>query len=276
MNVVSAKTASNASGALECMNMPVFDTNGQSHFQRMLASEETDEFSAGNRTSQSISTCMSAEETGAIAAAAAAAAAANLPIVNSADMTSCGTQLISLVALAGAAATQSDENETPSTQCPVVNIEAGHRLKCPGFHDNMQFIGELTVEEQRAHRFPTVPAVSVSSSSRPLHTDARSLGAATGSKIVMNKNRLDHQKKYRSTEKGRAAQRKAQEKYRRSDKGRLAQTRARRKWRENHVVRSPPSIDVYQHAIPNPVSTMRNITRADVVGHQADTNAKSL
>lgn len=43
-----------------------------------------------------------------------------------------------------------------------------------------------------------------------------------------------HQKRYRSTDKGKAAQRKAQEKYRRSDKGKVAQTKARRKWRENH------------------------------------------
>ena len=48
------------------------------------------------------------------------------------------------------------------------------------------------------------------------------------------KTKGDYQKKYRATDKGRAAQKKAQEKYRRSDKGKTAQMRARKKWRETH------------------------------------------
>eukprot|EP00633_Aureoumbra_lagunensis_P001295 CAMPEP_0197285380 /NCGR_PEP_ID=MMETSP0890-20130614/615_1 /TAXON_ID=44058 ORGANISM="Aureoumbra lagunensis, Strain CCMP1510" /NCGR_SAMPLE_ID=MMETSP0890 /ASSEMBLY_ACC=CAM_ASM_000533 /LENGTH=367 /DNA_ID=CAMNT_0042752799 /DNA_START=78 /DNA_END=1181 /DNA_ORIENTATION=- len=48
------------------------------------------------------------------------------------------------------------------------------------------------------------------------------------------KTKGDYQKKYRSTEKGKLAQKKAQEKYRKSDKGKQAQNKARKKWRESN------------------------------------------
>mmetsp|Transcript_28395 Transcript_28395/g.87006 ORF Transcript_28395/g.87006 Transcript_28395/m.87006 type:complete len:284 (-) Transcript_28395:267-1118(-) len=79
--------------------------------------------------------------------------------------------------------------------------------------------------------------------------------AHSGQPSSTGKTKGDYQKKYRATEKGKAAQRKAQEKYRRSEKGNIAQMRARKKWRETHPHQRSASSGGNNAPAPAPATT---------------------
>lgn len=130
------------------------------------------------------------------------------------------THLVNLVALAGAAATKSDGSGLPGTLTSTNSFDGRNKST---EYEHRAVVVLATEDERNDVTHVSAAALAQRGTSRSLPTTGK-----TG------KTKGDYQKKYRSTEKGRAAQRKAQEKYRRSDKGKLAQMRARRKWRENH------------------------------------------
>lgn len=173
----------------------------------------------------------------AVAAAAATSINASSSSIPSSDQES-GTRLVNLAALAGAVATKSDDNFLSSISLQIghsVPNSAAQTILCMNDVAALSPIEETCLHQNMSSRVSEM---------------TQSVFSHVGSVCVSStaKTKGDYQKKYRATEKGRAAQRKAQEKYRRSDKGKLAQMRARRKWRENHPSARPidSSISIVQ------------------------------
>eukprot|EP00635_Sarcinochrysidales_sp_CCMP3193_P001292 CAMPEP_0118892624 /NCGR_PEP_ID=MMETSP1166-20130328/2154_1 /TAXON_ID=1104430 /ORGANISM="Chrysoreinhardia sp, Strain CCMP3193" /LENGTH=295 /DNA_ID=CAMNT_0006831367 /DNA_START=73 /DNA_END=960 /DNA_ORIENTATION=- len=195
--------------------------------QQLASPEELAQVHSAPHPSVVAQSSMSAEELGDIGAAAQAAADAQINVVDKqqslASLASAATQKpfhIGKKIVEGADGTEPAPLGAPLGGAPLGGAPLGGGGG--GVVGGGVVVGAPAGEEEGARRTTPRPRRSTAS---PRSSAAQS---STG------KTKGDYQTKYRATEKGRAAQRKAQEKYRRSEKGKTAQMRARKKWRETH------------------------------------------